>query len=497
MKTLILKAIHMKLFISTLPVAAFFISLSFVEISTKHLTSCTNDSPFGVKSERNDTFKPIPKLVKSPMGSVKKTPLISRPYRAADNVGFGWWGDTVTCGNISEYNPVTDKMIGSNYFGYSVSISGNFAIIGSLYDDPDANHTRKGSASIFKFNGKNWVFFQKLTDPGGSENDHFGCSVSLSGKFALIGSDADDIGSNKTQGSASIFELAGDTWVFRQKINDPEGRAEDYFGQSVSISGNYAVIGAPYSDIADHENQGSAIIYALSGESWHLKQKITDAEGITNEFFGKSVSIDNNYLIIAAPGDSVLTEATWVTPPVFYKSGGSANIWQLSGSSWNFMQKISSGNNFANSVSVSGNRALIGADGQYVNGNEGQTGHEAQGAAFFYHYNGNSWVVTQRVFNPGGIQNDNFGSSVSLSGNYAMIGADRCFLNTGFDKGVVVIYNLINTEWKPLQIFTDPYGKVADRFGAGLAIDGSTKRFLSGACGSASGNGKAIFGKIR
>lgn len=487
----------MKLFLSTLPVAAVFISMSFIETDNLHFTAITAYSPVLVKGERNDTLKPIPKLVTSPLGSVKKNPVMSRPYRSADNVGFGWWGDTITCGNISEYNPVTDKMIAKNYFGYSVSISGNYAIIGSLYDDPDANNTRKGSASIFKFNGKNWVFLQKLSDPAGLEGDHFGCSVSLSGKFALVGSDADDIGSNTEQGSASIFELDGDTWVFRQKITDPEGRKEDYFGKSVSISGKYAVIGVPYKDIADHENQGIAIIYEFNGGSWQLKQKINDVEGITGEFFGKSVSIDNQYLIIAAPGDSVLTEAAWVTPPVTYKCGGSANIWQLSGSSWNFMQKISNGNNFANSVSVSGNRALIGADGQFVNGNEGQAGHEAQGAAFFYFYNGTSWVVTQRVTNPGGTQNDNFGSSVSLSGIYAMIGADRSFLNTGFDKGVVILYNLINTEWKPLQIFTDPYGKDTDYFGAGLAIDGSTKRFLSGACGSGSGNGKAIFGKIR
>jgi FG-GAP repeat len=99
---------------------------------------------------------------------------------AAGNIGYGVWGDCATNGNISEYQPVTDATGEANdRFGNSVSISGNYAIVGA--------NANQGSASIFHWDGKSWVLMQTTTDAAGAAGDDFGYSVFISDDYAIIG----------------------------------------------------------------------------------------------------------------------------------------------------------------------------------------------------------------------------------------------------------------------------------------------------------------------
>ncbi|MBL0335526.1 MAG: FG-GAP repeat protein [Chitinophagaceae bacterium] len=277
---------------------------------------------------------------------------------------------------ISEYNPVADPAGETvDHFGFSVSISGNFAIIGTPYDD-----LTKGSASIYQYNGSNWVFMQKLTDATGVSGDLFGNSVSISGNYAIAGAPYATNGGNIYQGAVCIFQFNGSNWVLMQKITDPAGAAGDLFGSSVSVSGIYTVIGA----VGDDEltaDQGSASVYIYNGSSWLFMQKITDATGASTDFFGTSVSVSNNYIVIGAPSDVVGTN----------NYQGSASIYQYNGSSWVLMQKITdaggaANDNFGSSVSISGNYVVMGA--YYDNA--------GQGSVSFYQYNGSSWVLMQK-----------------------------------------------------------------------------------------------------
>ena len=104
------------------------------------------------------------------------------------------------------------------YFGVSVSISADFAIVGAPYDDD-----LSGSAYIFKWNGTNWVEQQKLIASEGAANSYFGCSVSISGDYAIVGADGNDAGT----GSAYIFKRDGTSWVEQQKLTASDAAAED------------------------------------------------------------------------------------------------------------------------------------------------------------------------------------------------------------------------------------------------------------------------------
>jgi FG-GAP repeat len=399
----------------------------------------------------------------------------------ASNVGFGPWGN---CGinNISEYNPVADASgAQADDFGRSVSISGNYAIVGAKADDVGANNDQ-GSVSFYQFIGANWVFMQKITDATGAQNDRFGNSVSISGNYAIVGIPGDAIGANLNQGSANIYQLTGGSWVLMQKIIDATGAADDAFGSSVSISGNYAIVGSPFDDGGAGANQGSASIYQLSGGTWVLMQKITDATGAANDNFGNSVSISGNYIIVGAEDDDVGA----------FSDVGSASIYQWNGSSWIIMSKIvgylsiNPFDNFGNSVSISGNYAIVGSKSDDVITLN-------QGSADFFQWNGSSWIFMQEIFDLNGATDENFGYSVFISGDYAIVGTP--FDWNGTSRGSTNIYQRIGNGWGKLQFVTDPMG-LSDNFGSSTALDGITKRFLIGAPSYGEGSGKVVFGKI-
>jgi FG-GAP repeat len=401
---------------------------------------------------------------------------------ASGNIGFGVWGDCATNGNIAEYNPVTDAD-GNNFdlFGCSVSISGNYAIVGAKEDDPaDDLFSKYGSATIYEYSVTGWVLIKKLTDTLAERLDLFGSAVSISGNYALVGIPGDDT----AKGSANMYEKTGTGWVLMQKITAANGDAFDNFGISVYVSGNYAIIGAFSDDIGANANQGSANIYKYNGNRWVLMQKLTDATGAADDNFGTSVSISGNYAIVGAANDDVGVNT----------EQGSVSIYQYDGSNWVLMQKLTDAagdalDNFGNSVSIAGNYAIVGAYADDVGSNS------RQGSANMYEYKNNRWGLVQKLTEAAGAANDNFGSSVSISGDYAIAGAYPGTIPTA-NRGYANIYLRVGNAWGKLQNITDPMGNNSDAFGHAVAIDSSTKRFLIGAINYAGGSGKAVFGKV-
>jgi FG-GAP repeat len=388
-------------------------------------------------------------------------------------VGFGAWGGCDVTG-VNEYNPVADDSVAANdFFGISESISGNFAIIGAYGDDIGSN-PNQGSASIYKYDGTNWVLFKKLTDATGQANDNFGYSVSISGNYAVVGTYGDDIGANASQGSASVYKFDGTDWVFMQRLTDPVGQANDEFGYSVSISGNSIAIGATSGDVGSNIDFGSVSIFKFDGTNWVFAQKLSDATGAFGDEFGYAVSISGNHLIVGAPLDDVAANT----------DQGSASFFRF-GSNWTLVQKTTNaagtaGDLFGRGVSLAGNYAVIGEPSNGV------------GIADVYRYNGSTWPLMQSLTEASSLL---FANRVSVSDNYIVIGAASELVGSNSSQGAAYLYIRVGGMWQKVQRITDPAGAANVNFGLAVAIDGNTKRFVIGAYKAAPG-GKAIFGKV-
>ncbi|MCA9222495.1 MAG: FG-GAP repeat protein, partial [Planctomycetales bacterium] len=181
-------------------------------------------------------------------------------------------------------------------FGSSVAINGDMVVIGADRDDDGGLNS--GSAYVFRELGGVWQEIAKLTAADATADDHFGYSVSLSGDTAVIGAYFDDGGSSNS-GSAYVFREVAGVWQQIAKLTAADAGANDRFGWSVSHSGDTAVIGAFFDDDGGN-NSGSAYVFRELGGEWQQVAKLTTADATADDRFGYSVSVSGDTALIGA-----------------------------------------------------------------------------------------------------------------------------------------------------------------------------------------------------
>jgi hypothetical protein len=299
---------------------------------------------------------------------------------------------------------------------------------------------------------ENWTERQKLLASDGAAYDYFGCSVSLDGDTAVIGADGDDdLGS--ASGSAYVFTRTGTSWTQQAKLLASDGEAGDKFGRSVSLDGDTVVIGA----YSDDSYRGSAYVFTRSGTTWMQQAKLTASDGEADGFFGISVSLDGDTVVIGAYRDDL------------YR--GSAYIFTRTGTSWAQQAKLlasdgSAGDWFGVSVSVDGDTAVIGA---YKDDDLG----DASGSAYVFTRTGTSWTQQAKLLASDGAADDEFGWSVSLDGDTAVIGADGDD-DLGSASGSAYVFTRSGTTWTQQAKLTASDGEADDWFGWSVSLDGDT-----------------------
>lgn len=209
--------------------------------------------------------------------------------------GTGW----VEQQTIEEPNADTPD----NSFGDSLAVSGDTALVSSERDN-----TATGSAFVFVRSAGNWTHQQRLTASDGVANDYFGHSVALSGDSALVAAPEEDRGATSTsnEGSVYVFTRAGGAWSERQKLFASDGGANDFFGEALAMSGDTAVMGALGDDTAAGNDAGSAYSFTRFGSVWTEQHKLIPSDGSAGDRFGDSVSVGGGLALVGAPFDDTL-----------------------------------------------------------------------------------------------------------------------------------------------------------------------------------------------
>jgi hypothetical protein len=186
-----------------------------------------------------------------------------------------------------------------------VAIDGDTAVVGAFWDNVGANSTEQGSAYVFTRSGSNWTQQAHLTASDGAATDYFGISVAISGDTAVVGAWNDDIGGNTDQGSAHVFVRSGTIWGAQAKLTASDGAATDSFGVSVAINGDTVVVGAYVDDVEGNTDHGSAYVFTRSGTNWMEQAKLTASDGAAEDDFGISAAIDGDTVVVGAFGDDI------------------------------------------------------------------------------------------------------------------------------------------------------------------------------------------------
>lgn len=301
-------------------------------------------------------------------------------------------------------------------FGRAVAVDGDTIVVGAPQQRVGADGAR-GAVYVFTRSGTVWGQEGHLTAAGAMAGA-FGSSVALDGDTALVGDPSCVVGAYVRTGAAFVFERSGTTWNLAQQLVAGAAAADDWFGSSVALDGDTALVGAPGDNAGTAVNHGAATVFVRSGSSWSAQAELTGSGGASNERFGDAVSLDGDTAVIGAPFDHVGA----------VRDQGAAYVFVRSGTTWPLDQRLlgtdrePQDDHFGGAVCVQGDTVLVGAPENEVERESGADA-SAQGTVFAYVRSGGTWTRQARLTAANGAVQDHFGFSVSLSGDTALAGA--------------------------------------------------------------------------
>jgi hypothetical protein len=255
--------------------------------------------------------------------------------------------------------------------GQAVAIDGDIAVVGapnymaaSPYDHAD------GVAYVYRRIAGTWTSDGILTAPGHADLEMYGCSVAISGTTIVVGSCAYDnqAGTITPQrGAAFVYSDSGAGWMQVATLAAPDAAAYDQFGAAVAIDGDTIVVGAPRKQVGDNDQQGATYVFTRNGAAWTFATRLTADDGASDDEFGQSVAISEDTLLVGAPGTSN-SDISGGAVYAFHRNDGTWTQSQrfIAADSTNWVVDL------GESIALQGHTAVVGAPlGEAANGSAG------------------------------------------------------------------------------------------------------------------------------
>ncbi len=322
-----------------------------------------------------------------------------------------------------------------NIYGWSVDISGNYAIAGGRWVNERGSSA--GMACIFERPASGWTDMSETARLFGDDTvagDFFGGAVAISGNNAVVGAPGDDDKGNSS-GSAYVFERTETGWNQVAKLKASDGTSSNYFGDSVGISGDTVIVGAPWK-YDNYSYEGAAYVFQKPQEGWSDMTetvRLRSGDPGTNEYFGGSVSISGELAIVGARGDY---SGSYRGAAYLFGKGeeGWPEATQKAKLTENPREQYSE---LGASVDICGGSAIAGIPGD---DNLGYSSNSGSAALFRKPIAGwTSMTQTARLPASDPSKGAWFGKSVGISGDYAIVsssGSAYIFYIRNFPPGI-------------------------------------------------------------
>ncbi|MCX7553388.1 hypothetical protein OS175_05815 [Marinicella sp. S1101] len=349
------------------------------------------------------------------------------------------------------------KIPGYGNFGSQLVINEAQMVV-SAYSDSFEGVYRVGSVYIFEPNGLDWVFEQKINASDREENNYFGASIDIYNEILVIGADKDGKYFDADgPGAVYLFKKEEDVWEEKQKLVAPNEQHFNKFGSNVQINSNKIFISS-VSDESLEQFEGHVHVFEQAGLNWVQTTDLGPIIGSDDNEFDFSLASDNNQLLIGASGDdSIDNEA------------GSFFSFSFNNFQWNENDKVdmllgSARNFFGSTTKIDGNHMMIGSYG------DDEIGRES-GAVYGYKLLNEEWILNSKIFAESPQPFQNFGYAIDIDGLKAIIGAPS-FGDMTNDPGSAYIFNYIGGDWVYETKLTASDGVDDDYFGGSVTING-------------------------
>ncbi|MCA8942128.1 MAG: integrin [Planctomycetes bacterium] len=407
-------------------------------------------------------------------------------------------------------------------FGVSCAISGDTAVVGCIRessasagvdgDQSDNSAFFSGAAYVFVRENGTWVQQAYLKPSTIHGDERFGISVDVSGDTIVVGAYFEDGGSagvdgdefdqtEQNSGAAYVFVRSGTTWTQQAYLKASNPDADDQFGRSVSVSGDTIVVGSSGEDsLADGVNQGvqgnggedvgAAYVFVRDNGTWSQQAYLKASNSGNNDSFGQSVAISGDTVIVGARIESSSSAGVNGAQNNDMHGSGAAYVFVRVGSSWSEQAFLKASNpdtnaNFGNAVALDGDTAIVGAfreDGLAtgVNGDQTPVGDIDSGAAYVFVRNGGVWSQQAYLKASNTEVGDNFGESVAIQGDTAVVGcriedSDANSVdgdgsnNDAVEAGAAYAYRRDGSTWTHVAYLKAPNAASDARFGTAVS----------------------------
>lgn len=347
-------------------------------------------------------------------------------------------------------------------FGYSLAVSGNTLVAGAWQND--SLRANSGAAYIFEWGAENgWQLVTKLTpDNADFAGDEFGKAVAIDANLVIVGAQFDDE-AGKDRGAAYVFERNSDgdaPWMQVAKLAANDAEFRDFFGHSVAISGELVVVGAPEDDDMGKQS-GSAYVFERSATDnrWAQVAKLTANDGEANDGFGRTVAVAGNTILVGANEHS----------HEGINNNGAAYVFEKDQSgSWQQVAKLTAHDGdeldrFGSALALQANLALVGAPFDDDSENAG-------GSAYLFERSMNGdWSQIAKLTADDPHLGNQFGHAVAFFNNQALIGSPG-HDEMGKESGIAYLFQQDATGWQLVQTFSPDDAAAYDLFGYAVAL---------------------------
>lgn len=308
------------------------------------------------------------------------------------------------------------------------------------------------------------------TDPAAA--DSFGFSVALEGDLALVGvPGADGEGSDRGEARLYLMSQGGvDGWGLVKTLAASDAADGDFFGASVAISGDYAVVGAVGENGGGIDQGAAYVFYRHQGgaDNWGEVKKLVASDRADSDGFGFAVSIDAATLVVTADGEdgSGTNEGAAY---VFGKDQGGAD-------NWGQVRKLVAGepaddNRFGYAACLQGDLILVGCPFEDEEGSN-------RGAAYLFSRDLGgleAWGMAKRITAADPTDSSWFGSAVAIDGPLAVVG-EAWNDGGGTNRGAAYVFARDQggaDSWGLVKLLSASDAGNSDFFGYSVALDGT------------------------
>ncbi len=354
-------------------------------------------------------------------------------------------------------------------FGTSVGIDGTLSAVGVIGDS--AGVYNSGAVIPFHSEADDWKQETKLVASKLVSFGNFGSAIALRESTLTVGAPGDDQ-KGADSGAVYVYLRKDGAWVSDGMLAPGDGAAGDNFGSALALDTDVLLAGA-FADDDSGGASGAAYLFYRMSNGWKESGKLTAADGASEDFFGKAVAIHTSTAVIGAPGD----DEGAVDAGSVYLFTNQSDKWVQTGKL--VSDKPGAGAKFGSSVAIWGPYIAVGAPGETVK-------LQGQGAVYLYVFDGTAWLQKMKLTAYEGKGGDAFGASVTMRGDYLLVGAP--LRDEGVpDTGTVYVYQLISGMWINTAKLLHQKPATTDEFGQALSTDGvkaivgASKRDVSGA----------------